>query len=252
MKPPTHRAVYGARQRHPMGCKITINSRSNEAFTLVELLVVIAIIAILAAILLPALSAAKKRAWTAQCISNLHQIGLGMGIYADENNGFYPKSGGDIPWNFVNASDPANGWMQKIFPYTLSTNIYRCPSDALLPEANQSSFNYFNGVRAVNIDVGSLVAVNSKRIRFPAAYVLSGDAIDRDLYFDPQDSDKDDYSQNCVGNAKDPNDPLPDVDWQAHGTGQNILFGDGHAQWYKGYVTNEMTFRYDAMAWWSQ
>lgn len=64
--------------------------KANAAFTLIELLVVIAIIAILAAILFPVLSAAKKRAEQATCINNLKQLGSGMQMYVQDNNNTFP------------------------------------------------------------------------------------------------------------------------------------------------------------------
>ena len=64
--------------------------KKQNGFTLIELLVVIAIIAILAALLLPALSSAKAKAIRAQCISNMHQISIGCAVYATDANDFYP------------------------------------------------------------------------------------------------------------------------------------------------------------------
>jgi len=240
-------------------CKPLVRMKSRRGFTLIELLVVIAIIAILAALLLPALSSAKQRAWTTSCNSNLRQIGLGMKMYADDNREFYPESGRDIYWNTIDLpSPPGSGyasWMQQIISYTINTNVYNCPGNRQLPPDLQGPYNYFNGCRAAYVVADSFAPVKSTSILYSACYVLSGDTcgipsvtIDEGgLSFDPRDADKDDYTQNCVGGATN---GTPFELWQVHSLGQNILFGDGHSKWYKGYNTNEMTFRYDSMHGW--
>jgi len=211
---------------------------------LIELLVVIAIIAILASLALPALSSAKARAWSVQCESNLRQIGLSLRLYGDDNKGLYPESGDIILWNQIDPDTLHASWLQQIFPYTQNTNTYRCPANSLLSASKQSNFNYFNGVRAAYVDGGyNRASVNGNKILFPSAYVLSGDTQD----FDRLDADKDDYIYNCVGGATN---GTPWLNWQAHSKGQNLAFEDGHGKWYKGYNTNEMTFRYDSMHGW--
>ena len=147
----------------------------NRAFTLIELLVVIAIIAILAAMLLPALASAKQRAWTTSCTSNLHQIGLGMRMFADDNTDFYPESGADIRWGYIDAVTQKPSWMEQVVSYVGNTNAYNCPANVQLPLNMRGPFNYFNGVRAAYVLTGQFGSVKSTSILFPSAQVLSGD-----------------------------------------------------------------------------
>src|SRR5215469_3922312 len=86
------------------------------AFTLIELLVVIAIIAILAAILLPVLNAAREKGYRAACMSNLHQQGAAFTIYANDSNNLFP----DLrqPQFHGNGMYGPGSW-----PWDISTNL---------------------------------------------------------------------------------------------------------------------------------
>ncbi|MBE6366261.1 MAG: DUF1559 domain-containing protein [Lentisphaerae bacterium] len=101
-------------------CRLSHGRVNRDRFTLIELLVVIAIIAILAAILLPALNSARMRGHTASCVSQLKQIGTAMLSYIDDNDDYIPygqdRASGVSGWRYMGGAG-APAWFCRLAPY---------------------------------------------------------------------------------------------------------------------------------------
>ncbi len=107
--------------------KKTTPRTQRAGFTLIELLVVIAIIAILAAMLLPALGRSKEMALRAKCGSNLHQIGIALQMYGDENRDLLPEVKGTSYWPW----DLPNQAVTNLLRTGMQRHVLYCPSASI-------------------------------------------------------------------------------------------------------------------------
>lgn len=129
----------------------------RAAFTLIELLVVIASIGILAALLMPALGRAKEAGRSAACLSNLHQIGLALQLYVQDNNNRLPIMRDRLAGTNQPATNSVSGPDIVLRGQLGNTNVLRCPSDRKqLFEETGSSYAWnslLNGQRDDNLNV---------------------------------------------------------------------------------------------------
>jgi len=214
--------------------------KTRSAFTLIELLVVIAIIAILAAILFPVFAKVRDKARQTACSSNSRQVGLAFMQYLQDNDETLP----------VRLEDPANpnstnmtGWAGKVYPYTKSKGLLRCPNDS--PTATCSYM--INSIFPVGM-------MTMSTWNAPASTVMlveldNGSSAPYDITTPLETSSPRMYDDvagpdpNAGGQIKSAAGPMggrPFADyWQKtnegrHAGGSNIVFLDGHVKWLRG------------------
>jgi prepilin-type N-terminal cleavage/methylation domain-containing protein/prepilin-type processing-associated H-X9-DG protein len=204
--------------------------KNSVGFTLVELLVVIAIIAILMAMLMPAISRAKMKAHAISCLSNMRQLNLAATMYASDHEEEYPLR-----------RIPTNAWPHRLKPYYVNWSIIACPSDRFgivglfaddLNPKRSYLINGFNDYFKVNLSPGDYKAFQQWRYSHGMRVAAIKRPSDTIIFGEKRTASRHVHMDTDQGNR---GNDFEEIEHKRHGEGSNFAFADGSIRFVKKY-----------------